>query len=44
MINFKNGLSISGNPKIVKSEFGVKITNDYGLSIELSNSIWNSFN
>lgn len=44
MITFTNGISIIGNPKIVKTDLGVKITNDLGLNIEVSDKIWNSFN
>jgi hypothetical protein len=44
MITFKNGLIISGNPKITKTNFGVLITNDFGLNLELSNNIWQSIN
>lgn len=44
MITFENGLSIGGNPKITKTDLGVRITNDLGLDIEVSNKIWNAFN
>jgi hypothetical protein len=44
MITFKNGLIISGNPKIVKTNFGILITNDFGLNLELSNNVWQSIN
>lgn len=44
MLTFANGLSIDGNPHIIKTNFGVKITNDLGLNIELSDSVWDSFN
>jgi hypothetical protein len=44
MIKFKNGLIINGNPKIIKTSFGIKITNDLGLNIEISNAVWESFN
>ena len=44
MITFPNGLSIGGNPKITKTKSGVIITNDLGLNVELSNSVWDSFN
>lgn len=44
MITFTNGVSISGNPKITKTNFGVRITNDLGLDIELSDIVWDSFN
>jgi hypothetical protein len=43
MITFKNGLSIGGNPKITKTNLGVRITNDLGLDIEVSNKIWKAF-
>jgi hypothetical protein len=41
MIKFNNGLVILGNPQITKNDFGVKIINDFGLNLELSNNIWN---
>ena len=44
MINFINGLTIEGNPQITKTEFGIRITNDSGLDIEISDMVWNSFN
>ena len=44
MLTFSNGLSIVGNPHIIKTKFGVRITNDLGLNIELSDSVWSSFN
>ena len=44
MIQFENGLSIGGNPKIIKTDFGVRITNNLGLNLELSNTIWDAFN
>jgi hypothetical protein len=44
MITFKNGLIISGNPKIVKTNFGILITNDLGLNLELSNNVWKTIN
>jgi len=44
MLIFLNGLTIYGNPKITKTNFGYLITNDLGLSIELSNKVWKSFN
>jgi hypothetical protein len=44
MIKFTNGLVINGNPKIIKTNFGIKITNDLGLNIEISNSVWEYFN
>jgi hypothetical protein len=44
MIHFLNGVSIGGNPQITKTKFGIKILNDLGLNIELSNNIWDSFN
>jgi hypothetical protein len=44
MITFLNGLTISGNPQIIKTELGVRITNDLGLNLELSEKIWKSFN
>ena len=40
MIKFKNGLIICNNPKIEKTNFGIKIINDTGLIIELSNKVW----
>jgi hypothetical protein len=42
MIKFKNGLIITNNPKIEKTTFGVLITNNLGLSIEISNKVWQS--
>ena len=42
MLTLANGLSIAGNPHIIKTEFGVRITNDLGLNIELSDSAWDS--
>jgi hypothetical protein len=42
MLKFTNGLIISGNPQITKTNFGVKITNDSGLNIELSKKTWES--
>ena len=44
MLIFANGLSIVGNPQITKTEFGIKITNDSGLDIEISDMVWQSFN
>jgi hypothetical protein len=44
MLNFKNGLIINGNPKINATLFGILITNDFGLYIEISNKVWQSFN
>ena len=44
MITFANGLSIIGNPTIVKTNSGIKITNDLGLNIELSDNVWNLLN
>ena len=44
MITFVNGLSIVGNPTIVKTNNGIKITNDLGLNIELSDNVWNLLN
>ena len=44
MIKFTNGLIINGNPKIIKTTYGIKITNDLGLNIEISNAVWESFN
>ena len=44
MIKFINGLTIEGNPQITKTEFGIRITNDSGLDIEISDMVWNSFN
>lgn len=44
MLNFSKGLSIGGNCNVVKTRSGVLITNDLGLSIEVSDSIWNSLN
>jgi hypothetical protein len=42
MLKFTNGLIISGNPQVTKTNFGVKITNDSGLNMELSKSVWES--
>jgi hypothetical protein len=42
MITFANGISIGNNPAITKTNVGVRITNDLGLNIELSNEIWQS--
>ena len=44
MITFVNGLSIVGNPTIDKTNNGIKITNDLGLNIELSDNVWNLLN
>ena len=44
MIKFINGLTIEGNPQITKTNFGIRITNDSGLDIEISDMVWNSFN
>lgn len=44
MIKFANGLIINGNPKIIKTNFGVLITNNLGLSMEISDTVWKSFN
>lgn len=44
MLTFANGLSIAGNPHIIKTKLGIKITNDFGLDIEISDMVWNSFN
>jgi hypothetical protein len=44
MLKFSNGLSISGNCNVVKTKSGVLITNDLGLNIEVSDSIWNLLN
>lgn len=44
MLQFSNGLSIIGNCRIVKTKSGVSITNDLGLNIEVSDSIWNLLN
>jgi hypothetical protein len=44
MIQFGNGITIGGNPSITKTEFGIRIQNDLGLNIEISNSVWNSIN
>lgn len=41
MIKFKNGVIIENNPKLIKTEKGVLITNDLGLHLELPNAIWN---
>jgi hypothetical protein len=43
MITFVNGISIGSNPVITKTKLGVRITNDLGLDIELSNNMWQSF-
>jgi hypothetical protein len=42
MLKFTNGLIISGNPQVTKTNFGIMITNDSGLTIELSKSVWDS--
>ncbi len=42
MIEFKNGLIIIGNPKIIETKYGILITNDFGLHIELSKNVWNT--
>ena len=44
MIKFINGLTIEGNPQITKTNFGIRITYDFGLDIEVSDIVWNSFN
>jgi hypothetical protein len=44
MIKFKNGLIITNNPKIQKTNFGVKITNDLGFRIEISDKVWQELN
>lgn len=42
MITFANGISIGNNPTITKTNLGVRITNDLGLEIELSDIMWQS--
>ena len=42
MITFANGISIGNNPAIIKTNLGVRITNDLGLNIELSDIMWQS--
>jgi hypothetical protein len=42
MITFANGISIGNNPSITKTNLGVRITNDLGLDIELSDIMWQS--
>ena len=42
MIEFKNGLTITGNPKIIITKYGILITNDFGLYLELSKNVWNT--
>jgi hypothetical protein len=42
MIRFINGLAVEGIPQITKTKFGVRITNDLGLDIEISDTVWNS--
>jgi hypothetical protein len=44
MIIFSNGLIIDGNPKILKTFFGIVITNNFGLNLEISDAVWESFN
>jgi hypothetical protein len=44
MIIFSNGLIINGNPKILKTIFGIVITNNLGLNLEISDSVWKSLN
>jgi hypothetical protein len=40
-IEFVNGLIIKGSPKITKTLNGIRIINDLGLDIELSDLLWN---
>jgi hypothetical protein len=40
-IEFANGLIIKGSPKITKTLNGIRIINDLGLDIELSDLLWN---
>lgn len=40
MITFSSGITILGNPQLTKTKLGVKITNDLGLCIEVSDKIW----
>lgn len=42
MITFANGVSIGNNPIITKTNLGVRITNDLGLNVELSDIMWQS--
>jgi hypothetical protein len=42
MLKFGNGLTIEGNPQITKTDFGIRITNDFGLDIEVSDMVWSS--
>ncbi len=44
MIIFSNGLIINGNPKILKTIFGIVITNNLGLNLGISDSVWKSLN
>lgn len=44
MISFVNGITIGGNPQITKTQYGIRIINDFGLNIEISNNIWEAFN
>lgn len=44
MIKFPNGLIINGDPKILKTNFGIVITNNFGLNLEISDAVWESFN
>jgi hypothetical protein len=42
MLKFISGLTIEGNPQITKTDFGIRITNDFGLNIEISDMVWRS--